>query len=225
MTLRTKRKRKSPTNKYKQLIENVLNTVFMFKTKILYRRGSGVVDVTGRKTEASAGTDPNICHLRSKLQVRACSMQPASNSWLRGVAHKLFFFAMAGTIDGMFDVIIEECYAWPVVGPEALGPAAGKFRSVLTDEAAVAASVTGNIAVLGPSGEEIPIWMTNAEVKAYTTPQGHATTNEAMKYVRGHVGEKNVPGVPTLRALEVTHAHLGGGLSIPYHDQTTEDTQ
>jgi hypothetical protein len=122
---------------------------------------------------------------------------------------------MAGTTDGMFDAIIEECYAWPVVGPEALGPAAGKFRSVLTDEAAVAAAVTGNIAVLGPSGEEIPIWMTNAEVKAYTTKQGHATTNEAMKYVRDHVGEKNVPGVPTLRAVEVTHAHLGGGLSIP----------
>ena len=87
VTLRTKKKRKSPTNKYKQLLENVLNTVFMSKTKILYRRGSGVVDVTGKKTEASAGTDPDICHLRSKLQVRACSMQPASLTRGYGALH------------------------------------------------------------------------------------------------------------------------------------------
>ena len=87
----------------------------------------------------------------------------ASNSWLRGVAHKpLFFVAMAGTIDGIHAVIIAECNYRPVVGPQALGPVATTFRSVLTDDAAVAAAVTGDTA--GPGGEEIPIAMTNAEV-------------------------------------------------------------
>ena len=41
------------------------------------------------------------------------------------------------------------CNYSPVVGPEALGPAATTFRSVLTDEAAVAAAVIGDIAVVG----------------------------------------------------------------------------
>ena len=122
---------------------------------------------------------------------------------------------MGSPINAMFDTIIEECYAWPVEGPEALGPAAGKFRSVLTDNVAVAAAVVGTIAVVGPDGEKIPITMTNAEVKAYATPQGHKTSNEALKYLRDHVGEKTVPGVPTLRAVEVTTSDRGGGLTIP----------
>ena len=73
---------------------------------------------------------------------------------------------MAGPINDSFDRIMEECYAWPVKGPEALGPAAGTFRSVLEDNAAVAAANVGTIAVVGPDGEEIPIAMTNAEVQA-----------------------------------------------------------
>jgi hypothetical protein len=35
---------------------NVVNTVFMSETKILYRRGSGVVDVSGKKAESSSET-------------------------------------------------------------------------------------------------------------------------------------------------------------------------
>ena len=35
---------------------NVTNTVFMSEPKILYRRGSRVVDVSGKKTESSSET-------------------------------------------------------------------------------------------------------------------------------------------------------------------------
>ena len=52
---------------------------------------------------------------------------------------------MADKIDEIYNVIMKECSYSPVVGPEALGPAATKFRSVLTDDAAVAAAVTGDI--------------------------------------------------------------------------------
>jgi hypothetical protein len=122
---------------------------------------------------------------------------------------------MANPIDDLYDTIIEECQSWPVEGPEALGPAAGGFRSLLVSDAAVAAAVAGSIALVGPAGENVKIMMTNAEVKAYGTNQGHKTTNEAMKYIRDHVGEKEDPGWPGIRALEVTTAHLGGGLTIP----------
>ena len=122
---------------------------------------------------------------------------------------------MANPIDDLYDIIIEECHSWPVEGPEALGPAAGGFRSLLVNDAAVAAAVAGTFAVVGPAGENIPIMMTNDEVKAYVRTQGHKATNEAMKYLRDHVGEKDVRGLPGIRALEVTTAHLGGGLSIP----------
>ena len=101
---------------------------------------------------------------------------------------------MANPIDDLYDTIIEECQSWPVEGPEALGPAAGGFRSLLVSDAAVAAAVAGSIALVGPAGENVKIMMTNAEVKAYGTNQGHKTTNEAMKYIRDHVGEKEDPG-------------------------------
>ena len=88
---------------------------------------------------------------------------------------------MAGPIDDMYDIIMEECYVWLVEGPEALGPAAGTFPSVLEDDAAVAAAKVGAIAVMVPNGEKIPIAMTNAEVRAYATTQGHKASNEALK--------------------------------------------
>ena len=122
---------------------------------------------------------------------------------------------MAGPINDLYDRIMDECYAWPVKGPEALGPAAGTFRSVLEDDAAVAAANVGTIAVVGPDGEEIPIAMTNAEVMAYAPTQGHKASNEALKYLRDHVGEKDVRGVPGIRSVELTTSHTCGGLTIP----------
>ena len=76
---------------------------------------------------------------------------------------------------------MKECSYSPVVGPEALGPVATTFRCVLTDKVAVAAAVIGDIAVVGPGGEEIPIVMTNAEVEQYATQQGHRATTRALK--------------------------------------------
>ena len=35
---------------------NVVNTVFMYETKSLYRRGGRVLDVSGKKTESSSET-------------------------------------------------------------------------------------------------------------------------------------------------------------------------
>ena len=122
---------------------------------------------------------------------------------------------MASPINIMHDIIMEECYGWPVEGPEALGPAAGTFHTALGDDAAVAAAKVGAIAVVGPNGEKIPIAITNAQLRAYVTSQGHKATNEALKYLRDHVCEKDVPGVPRIRAVKVTTAHLGGGLTIP----------
>ena len=122
---------------------------------------------------------------------------------------------MASTIDDMYDIIMEECYGWPVEGPEALGPAAGTFHTVLGDDAAVAAATVGAIAVVGPNGENIPVAITRDQLRAYVPSQGHKVTNEAMKYLRDHVGEKDVRGQPGIRAVEVTTAHQGGGLSIP----------
>ena len=60
---------------------------------------------------------------------------------------------MAVTVDGRH---------YPAVGEEALGPDAGKFSSILLDQAAVAAATIGDVAVIGPNGEQIPIVMTNA---------------------------------------------------------------
>ena len=79
---------------------------------------------------------------------------------------------MTDRIDEIYNVIMKECSYSPVVGPEALGPVATTFRCVLTDDAAVAAAVTGDIAVVGPGGEEIPIAMTNAGVKQYILSKG-----------------------------------------------------
>ena len=112
---------------------------------------------------------------------------------------------MATTVDGTSH--------WSV-GPEALGPAAGTFRPTLKDQAAVVAAKVGDVAVIGPTGEEIPIAMTNGEVRNYPNNQGRKAANEALKYLRDHRGE-NGAGVPLLRAMDVTQAHLGRGLSIP----------
>ena len=54
-----------------------------------------------------------------------------------------------------------------IVNTRALGPAASTFASVLRDDAAVAAAAVADIAVTRPNGEDIPIAMTNAEVKNY----------------------------------------------------------
>ena len=55
-------------------------------------------------------------------------------------------------MDVAFKTIMNECYSHPVEGPEALGDAAGTFRTVLEDHAAVAAAAVGTIAVVGPEG-------------------------------------------------------------------------
>ena len=52
-------------------------------------------------------------------------------------------------MDAAFKTIMKECYYHPVPGPEALGPAVGTFRTVLTSYAAVAAAAVGTIAVMG----------------------------------------------------------------------------
>ena len=132
---------------------------------------------------------------------------------------------MARAIDDMYDIIIEELYSWQVAGPEALGPAAGTFHTALLDDAAVAAATVGAIAVVGPKGENIPVVITKDQLRAYVPSQGHKVTNEAMKYLRDFVGEKDVPGKPRIRAVEVTTAHQGGGLSIPTMTQPIEDRQ
>ena len=56
---------------------------------------------------------------------------------------------MADRIDEIYNTIMKELGSSPVVGPEALGPVALQFRSVLTDDAAVAAAVTGDVGVVG----------------------------------------------------------------------------
>ena len=70
---------------------------------------------------------------------------------------------MATTVDGTSH--------WSV-GPEALGPAAGTFRPTLKDQAAVVAAKVGDVAVIGPTGEEIPIAMTNGELWTILTIKG-----------------------------------------------------
>ena len=144
-------------------------------------------------------------------------MQPAAGTRGYGAVHiSSLQDDLAATLGERVNTILDECASRPRVGPEALGPASTSFTSLLQGDAAVAAAVVGEIAVTGPEGEEIPIAMTNAQVKNYDTQgKGHKGTNEAMKFMRDHVCEKNVRGVPSVRALELTHAHLGGGLSIP----------
>ena len=144
-------------------------------------------------------------------------MQPAASTRGNGVVHiSSLQDDPAGLMDQIVDTALAECKCRPVLGPEALGPAATSFASLLQDDAAVAAAVVGEIAVTGPQGEQIPIAITNAEVKNYDTQgQGHRLTNEAMKFLRDHVGEEDVPGQPSVRAIELTHAHHGGGLTIP----------
>ena len=50
------------------MIENALNTFFMFATKVLYRHGGGVVHTT-EENGASADTDPHMCHFSSNACV------------------------------------------------------------------------------------------------------------------------------------------------------------
>ena len=118
-------------------------------------------------------------------------------------------------MDALFKTIMNECYSHPVEGPEALGDAAGTFRTVLTSYAAVAAAAVGTIAVMGPEGEQIKVMIMNSEIRNYVTEQLHQWSNEALIYLRDHVGEKEVRGEPSRRAIELTTAHLGGGLTIP----------
>ena len=118
--------------------------------------------------------------------------------------------------EALYGQIMVACYTHPVAGPEALGPAAGTFRTLLTTDAAVAAAEVGAAAVVGPDEEPIVIVMTNKQAKNYKTTQGHKWTNEAMKYLRDHILEKNKPGHPGRRSIELTTAHLGGGLTIPH---------
>ena len=118
-------------------------------------------------------------------------------------------------MDAAFKTIMKECYYHPVPGPEALGPAVGTFRTVLTSYAAVAAAAVGAIAVMGPEGEQIGVMITNSQIRNYVTTQGHQWTYEALEYLRDYVGEKGGLGKPSMRAIELTTAHLGGGLSIP----------
>ena len=102
----------------------------------------------------------------------------------------------------------------PAVGPWALGLNAGSFRSVLVEEAAVAAATTGTVAVIGPSGEEMPIVMTNKEVKHYANNQPHRAANEALKYLRDNVGEDG-KGNPVCLAIDVCMTHHGGCMLFP----------
>ena len=131
--------------------------------------------------------------------------------YLRTVAMDATYVAM----EAAYARIMTECYSRPVDGPEALGPAAGTFRTVLEDDAAVAAATVGTIAVVGPEGEQISVMITNSEIRNYVTQQLHQTSNETLIYLRDHVGEKEVRGEPSRRAIELTTAHLGGGLTIP----------
>ena len=84
-------------------------------------------------------------------------------------------------MDAVFKTIMNECYSHPVEGPEALGPAAGKFRTVLEDHAAVAAAAVGTIAVMGPKGGQIGVMITNSQIRNYVKEQGRKWTNEALK--------------------------------------------
>ena len=131
--------------------------------------------------------------------------------YLRILAMDATYVAM----EAAYARIMTECYSHPVDGPEALGPAAGTFRTVLEDDAAVAAAAVGTIAVMGPEGEQIGVMITNSQIRNYVTTQGHQWTNEALEYLRDYVGEKEVLGKPSMRAIELTTAHLGGGLTIP----------
>ena len=122
---------------------------------------------------------------------------------------------MERAIADVYYNIMEECYCRPVAGPEALGAAAGTFTSVLLDDAAVAAATVGQPAVVGPNGESIAVAITRDQLRTYVPPHGHKVTNETIKYLRDFVGEKDVRGQPGMRAIEVTTALRGGGLSIP----------
>ena len=101
------------------------------------------------------------------------------------------------------------------VGPVALGPNAGFFRSLL--ENAEEQAAVGQPAVVGPDGAEIPIVILNAEVLGYKTQQGYKRSNEMLKFVRDDIREKFIPRVPCVEAVELTHALIRGrgGVSIP----------
>ena len=113
------------------------------------------------------------------------------------------FFAMASGLawNGLTDT--------PTVGPVGLGPFVGLFESLLGDEAAEEAAVVGQPAVVGPDGASIPvaITVTNAELKNYQIQQWYKMRHEAMKFLREFVGEANIPGVPSVEAIEMTHPH------------------
>ena len=96
-----------------------------------------------------------------------------------------------------------------------MGPVAGTFHTALGDDAAIAVATVGAIAVVGPNGENIAVAITRDQLRTYVPPHGHKVTNETIKYLRDFVGEKDVRGQPGMRAIEVTTALRGGGLSIP----------
>ena len=102
------------------------------------------------------------------------------------------------------------------VGPVALGPAADSFESLFSGAAEESAAVVGQLAVVGSEGAEIPVAILNSEIKNYQTKQGYKRTNEALKYLREYVGEAEQIGVPSVKAIEMTHTSIhGGGVSIP----------
>jgi hypothetical protein len=111
---------------------------------------------------------------------------------------------MAGEHAGIYAQIMQECYAMPVVGPEAFGPAAGTFRTLLTDEAAVAAAVTGDIAVVCPGGFQIPIAMTNDEVKNYDPKMRHIDQSpfHANEAGSAECNTLALTGAPTVPLIE-----------------------
>ena len=97
-----------------------------------------------------------------------------------------------------------------------MGPKVSTFESTLKDQSAVAEAKTGDVAVIGPGGEQMKIAITNADLRAFE-PKEHRwkDSNETLKFLRDKLGEQGVVGQPTTFALDITDTHLGGGLKVP----------
>ena len=97
-----------------------------------------------------------------------------------------------------------------------LGPNVGKFTSILKGESAAAGAKTGDVAVIGPGGEKMPIAITNTELRDFKPGDSKwKPVNETLKFLRGRIGEQGPVGVPTTQTIDITNTHLGGGLKVP----------
>ena len=107
-------------------------------------------------------------------------------------------------------------WPWTAEGALPQGPNVGKFKSTLKVESAVAEAKRGDVAVIGPGGEELTIAITNKDLRAFRpTKQAWKDSSEALKFLRDKLGEQGVVGQPTTHSIDITDTHLGGGLKVP----------